>query len=150
MRYRIIIIILIVLSIVVTGGTLNYTGFCFAKSRWLSSEEKMQAAFDAINKGNMAIANAAAKENDESFYIPYVDFDEFIKTNPNCCEINPSPTDLRAPVGFWRSVFGNDYDVVVVRYVARYMNEQGVKWTRYIVEPTAVKSCGYVRIGNWH
>ncbi|MFN6515749.1 MAG: hypothetical protein RMY29_014805 [Nostoc sp. CreGUA01] len=68
--------------------SLNYSGFCFAKMRYLSDEERFRMVFDYQNE-RTDLLNIANVEGSIYNYIKYASFDEYIKENPDCCSINP-------------------------------------------------------------
>jgi hypothetical protein len=89
------IIALLILSLVLTPFIMNYSGFCFAKGRYLTFDEKKSAIFNEINNSaklttQLPIVKGNGSEQDyiDIKYIPYSSFEEFSKLNPNCCGIN--------------------------------------------------------------
>ena len=63
---------------------LSYSGFCFKEFRYLSDQEKINIAITSILESNR---DAVVLYEDNSFLYPYKDVDDFLISNPNCCEI---------------------------------------------------------------
>ncbi|MFN6571546.1 hypothetical protein [Dendronalium sp. ChiSLP03b] len=105
--FLLIILLLIgLLSTILTiYFSLNYSGFCFAKLRYLSDEEKIKLAFDSLNSAEKLSIQIAGERQDRKF-IKYKSFDEYIKENPDCCVINPpGGSDLPLPE-YLERIFG--------------------------------------------
>ncbi|MFN6537665.1 MAG: hypothetical protein RM021_015015 [Nostoc sp. EkiNYC01] len=100
---------------------LNYSGFCFAKMRYLSDEERFRMVFDYQNE-RTDLGRSTYN------YIKYASFDEYIKENPDCCSINPGgPYEIRQS-SFLDRIFGYDArDVIVINFKVRYIDENGNK-----------------------
>ncbi|MFN6513358.1 MAG: hypothetical protein RMY29_002500 [Nostoc sp. CreGUA01] len=58
--------------------SLNYSGFCFAKMRYLSDEEKLRIAFNYCNKEDKLPVDVGGKIKYYE-HIKYASFDEYIK-----------------------------------------------------------------------
>ncbi|MBD2413227.1 hypothetical protein FACHB389_18590 [Nostoc calcicola FACHB-389] len=70
---------------------LNYSGFCFAKMRYLTNEEKIRSVFDFQNnyQNDPEALVVQVGESKIEKHIKYESFDKYIQENPDCCAINP-------------------------------------------------------------
>lgn len=124
---------------------LNYSGFCFAEKRYLSNEEKIKAVFDYQNKRTDLLIRVNV-ERSSNKYIKYESFNEYIKENPNCCEVNPGGVYDIPPPSFLYPIFGGSPsgDVVVINFKVRYLNEKGKQRAKEIRFENLVTNCGKV------
>jgi hypothetical protein len=131
------------LSILSIYFSLNSSGFCFAKMRYLSDYEKLQGAFDFQNHRDKIPAIIPGKKEQLYDYIRYKSFDEYIKQNPDCCSINPGgPYDLPPP-DFLDRIFGfHSGDAIVINFKARYLDEIGKQRIKEYKVEHAVQNCG--------
>jgi hypothetical protein len=65
-------------------GGMTYSGFCFKELRYISDEEKIRIAIAYILKENR---ENVVPYKDNSFLYPYKDVDDFLVSNPSCCQI---------------------------------------------------------------
>lgn len=72
-----------------TYASLNYSGFCFDKMRYLSDEEKFRILFAAFNSRETVPIKTKDKGTQDYEQIKYESFEQFIEMNPNCCTIDP-------------------------------------------------------------
>jgi hypothetical protein len=114
-----LIFCLLVLTLPIIFFIMNYSGFCFAKGRYLTFYEKITAIFNIRNNGITLIGhlpNIKGNGSEEDFpdvkYIPYSSFEEFSKLNPNCCNISATRANGDTPGGdFWDRITGYDNDI---------------------------------------
>lgn len=101
---------------------INYSGFCFAKMRYLSDQEKIKSAFDYHNFNR--IPQKLADKNKQNYkYIEYESFDKYYKENSDCCQINPGGPYELPPPSLWDRLLGyHSGDVIVINYKARYLD----------------------------
>jgi hypothetical protein len=86
-RHPILTLMLILLLPLMLRGGLNYSGFCWAEKRWLSDEERIDAAIEhLINRDEMYLEGAIAGEKVYKV-VPYTTIEDFKEKNPNCCEV---------------------------------------------------------------
>jgi hypothetical protein len=123
---------------------LNYSGFCFAKNRYLSDEEKFQLIFK-YHQNNSIERNIF---NNEKWVadIRFQSFSEYRRKNPDCCRKNPGgPYELPPPSLLDRITGYNSGDVIVMQFKARYLNGSGrVRVRRYKVEHL-LQNCGEIK-----
>ncbi len=115
--------VLILVALFSIPAGLNYSGFCFAKSRWLSDEELMRPQVASVNR-------RAVLQDSEHFpnvaRIPYQSVEELITKNPNCCKI----LDRSAAANYFGltafdSLMGANRGVVLVQFEDNYLDNQG-------------------------
>jgi hypothetical protein len=134
------------LTVLIPYFGLNYSGFCFAKMRYISDEEKFQSAFDFQNNRNKIFATIPGKKEQFYDYIKYENFDEYIKENPDCCSINSGGAyDLPRP-HFLDRIFGFDAgNAIVINFKARYLDENGKQRLKAYQVAHVVQNCGKVK-----
>lgn len=120
---------------------MNYSGFCFAKGRYLTFDEKMTAVFNIRNNGINLIGYLPDVK-----YTPYSSFEEFTKLNPNCCSISYARGSGDMPRNdFWDRIFGYDTGEFITmnfKYRYFYKNEYTVK---NVQSENLLTNCGRVR-----
>lgn len=143
---RIFLFIKIPLTILSIYFSLNYSGFCFAKMRYLSDYEKIQGAFDFQNHQNKIPAIIPGKKEQLYDYIRYKNFDEYIKENPDCCSINPGGVYDLPPPDYLDRIFGfHSGDAIVINFKARYLDENGKQRLKEYQVEHAVQNCGQIK-----
>jgi hypothetical protein len=86
-RHPILTLLLIMLLPLMLRGGLNYSGFCWAEKRWLSDEERIDAAIEhLIYRDELYLEGAIAGEKVYKV-IPYKSVSEFKQKNQNCCAV---------------------------------------------------------------
>lgn len=134
------------LTILVAYFGLNYSGFCFAKMRYLSDYEKIQGAFDYQNHRNKIPAIIPGKKEQLYEYIKYKNFAEYIKENPNCCSINSREVYDLPPPDYLDRIFGfHSGDAIVINFKARYLDENGKQRLKEYQVENAVQNCGQIK-----
>ncbi|RCJ14765.1 hypothetical protein A6S26_08820 [Nostoc sp. ATCC 43529] len=145
----IFIFIGIPLTILSIFYSLNYSGFCFAKMRYLSDEEKLRIVFDYRNREDKLPVDVGGEVK---FYehIKYASFDEYIKQNPDCCSINHgkaykiAQSSFLPESSFLDRISGLGFrDLIVINFKVRYLDENGnqrVQETRF---GNTLENCGY-------
>jgi hypothetical protein len=122
---------------------LNYSGFCFREMRYLTDEMKIRSVFKEDNE-----ATTVVNEHGKTIrrYIPYRSFEEFIKRNPNCCQINPGgPYELPPPYFLDRITGYYSGDIIVLNYKVRYQDEDGEIQIKEVEYLNALMNCGGTR-----
>jgi len=126
--------------------SLNYSGFCFAKMRYLSDYEKLKLAFDSLNSAEKLRTPIAGKIQYREF-IKYKNFDEYIKENPDCCTINP-PGGVEVPIpdSFLNPrILGLDSgEGIRIKFKVRYLDENSLQRHQEITTGIALQNCGKV------
>ena len=134
-------------------GALNYSGFCMKEGRWLSDDEKIRAAIQAVvNRHTAYIFDATGNKTIQikNPVQPYANIQEFLAINPQCCEIGPVGGDGYIPQTLYTRVIGKHAGNVVVRYLERTVESDGsIRKQMTTIQPI-ISNCGKVRIGNWH
>ncbi len=128
--------------------SLNYSGFCFAKMRYLSDYEKLKSAFDSLNNAEKLRTPIAGKMQYIEF-IKYKNFDEYIKENLDCCTISP-PGGVEAPIpdSFLNPrILGLDSgEGIRIKFKVRYLDENELPRSQEITAGIALENCGKVVI----
>jgi hypothetical protein len=124
----------------IAGGTLNHSGFCFGKLRYLSDDEKIDAAVDHLAAGDLLHWYRVGPQPDD-WRAVHMDRPEtvhdFLAADPDCCRIVPGGGDGRRPT-FLGRVLGQVSDVVEIDHVRHFVDDRGV------VQAEPVRSCAYV------
>lgn len=138
-------IIIISTLLLLTPFSLNYSGMCLSKFRWLSDEERIILSIERIIKReNVAIET---KHSGTQYFkqINYKSVDEFISKNPECCQINPKGGyDLPPPTLTSRILGGNSGDVVRIKFTAKYLDIYGENKTKVIKSDGVQTNCGRI------
>ncbi|MEH2230242.1 MAG: hypothetical protein V7K71_11450 [Nostoc sp.] len=144
----IFIFIGIPLSLLSIFYSLNYSGLCFAKMRYLSDEEKLRIVFDYRNREDKLPIYVGRRIK---FYqhIKYASFDKYIKENSNCCYINHGEAYKITQSLFIKNssflyrITGLGFrDLIVINFKVRYLDENGnqrVQETRF---GNTLRNCG--------
>ncbi len=128
--------------------SLNYSGFCFAKMRYLSDEEKLKIAFAYIN--NEDTLPVYIDRRIKSYeHIKYANFDEYIKENPNCCSINYGEayksvkSSFIPESSFLDRISGLGFrDLIVINFKVRYLDENGNQRVQEVRLGNTLRNCG--------
>lgn len=121
---------------------LNYSGFCFAKMRYLTDEEKIKLAFNSLNSAEKLRIQIEGEMQDRKF-IKYESFDEYIKENPDCCAVNPPGGVEALPDSFLTRILGlHSGDGIRIKFKVRYLDESGLQKSQEINSGIALQNCG--------
>ena len=122
---------------------LNYSGFCMAKMRYLSDEEKIKGIFEYQNNRNKLPVDLPGLVTRDFHHIKYKSFEEFIQENPDCCVINPGGSyDIPPPLLLERISGYNSGDLVVINFKVRYLDHQDNKKIGNYVFKNYITNCG--------
>ncbi|MFN6569122.1 hypothetical protein [Dendronalium sp. ChiSLP03b] len=122
--------------------SLNYSGFCFAKMRYLSDEEKIKLAFYSLNNAEKLRIQIAGKMEDRKF-IKYKSFEEYIKENPDCCTISPPGGTETPSDSFLTRILGlHSGEGIRIKFKVRYLDENGLERFQEITTGIALQNCG--------
>lgn len=144
----ILVFIGIPLNILIIFYSLNYSGFCFAKMRYLSDKEKLQIAFDYRNNEDELPVYVDKKVK---FYehIKYASFDEYIKENSDCCSIIHGEAYKIAKSLFIEKpllldrITGHGFrDLIVINFKVRYLDENGSQRIQKVRFGSTLRNCG--------
>ncbi len=122
----------LILGLIFGPFILNYSGFCFAKGKYLSFDDKLKIVFNLNNNSSILINRLSIdnrKQDQKDYldvkYISYTSFEEFSKLNPNCCKISIRSGDQRGS-DFWDRIFGYDTgEFVEIKFKFRYFDKNG-------------------------
>ena len=106
-------------------GALNYSGFCLSEKHFLSDEEKTKLVFEYINNRDTIPVRTADNKQKNFKQIKYKNFENFLKENPNCCQVGMDFSSEVGPPTFWKKFFGEYADIVKVQFKAKYVDEHG-------------------------
>ncbi|MGJ5628722.1 hypothetical protein [Nostoc sp. CALU 1950] len=144
----IFIVIGIPLSLLSIFYSLNYSGFCFAKMRYLSDEEKLRMAFDYNNREDKLFVYGGGTVKSYQ-HIKYASFDEYIKENPDCCSINYGEPYKIAQASFIPEssfldrISGLGFrDLTVINFKVRYLDENGNERVQEVRFGNTLRNCG--------
>ncbi|NEQ39498.1 MAG: hypothetical protein F6K40_25860 [Okeania sp. SIO3I5] len=122
---------------------LNYSGFCFAKMRYLSDKERYRYVFERINQpGYISIRDEQNNENGRQYYesIPYESFRQFLESNPDCCAIISYAI---TPRWDWERI--TDFDsgeITILNYTSYYLDENGKRRSTEVNWQVIQQNCG--------
>jgi len=133
-------------GILLLGGILNYSGFCFKEFRYLSSKEQMESLFNIWNSsfGESILIDGEYKILERKNR--YASFDEFLVKHPDCCEINPGgPYDM-GPPNFIDRITGHDSGSIIrFKFNEEFIDEDGKIITEEIKILDGLQNCGESR-----
>lgn len=123
--------------------SLNYSGFCWSKMRYLSDEEKFRMIFDRLSKRDTLPIETEDRGTQYYEQIKYESFEDYMEKNPDCCAIDPGgPYDL-PPDKFIDRITGlNNGEVIVMNYIVRYFDENGEVKSQKRELVTVLQNCG--------
>jgi hypothetical protein len=86
---------------------LNFSGFCFAKMRYITTEEKIRWTFDDLNDASQLRVNISGRGFQDVDFVKYESFDKYIKENPECRTFYASGGSPELPPPTWlQRIFG--------------------------------------------
>lgn len=143
-RFYLFKLIGVLLLVLVIYFGLNYSGFCFAKMRYISTEEKIRWFFNDLNNARNLLIITPDKDFKDVEFIKHESFDEYIKKNPNCCQFYasggspelPPPTFLQRIFGYHTGTF------VRIFFEVRYFDDSGKRKSQIIKAERALRNCG--------
>jgi len=156
-----LIILLIIVGAPVLWGSINYTGFCISEGGWLSEEERIALAKEAVFKSgpNKNYPLYLSKLADEDLYKKkllaqggkykrwrYKTLEAFDAENPNCCRsVGASSPQSLWPDMFESRITGSRADVIEVKYIARFVGPEGdiLEFPDHAEYPF-ISNCGHV------
>lgn len=123
--------------------SLNYSGFCWSKMRYLSDEEKFRLLFEMTNSLNTVVIKTNNKGAQSYERIKYDSFEEFMEKNPNCFEIEPSGFYEMPPPKFIDRITGfNNGEIIGMNYMVRYLDDNGDRQLKKIKTRRVLQNCG--------
>jgi len=128
--------------------SLNYSGFCFPKMRYLSDEEKLKIAFNYNNREDKLFVHGGGIAKSYE-HIKYASFDEYIKENPDCCSINYGEpykiarSSFIPESSFLDRISGLGFrDLTVINFKVRYLDENGNQRVQEVRLGNTLRNCG--------
>ncbi|NOT84551.1 MAG: hypothetical protein HOP02_07165 [Methylococcaceae bacterium] len=137
---------------------LNYFGFCYNQSRFLSDEEKIKIVVQEILVRYPKLGDVHEQLSTHNGIrqwktvktwpenpIPYHDIAEFFTINPNCCQVTTNYKTIGGEgdtVGCWNRLTGHKSSVVGIRYLLRYQNNEGIIQTKLLEIFPSISNCG--------
>jgi hypothetical protein len=113
--------------------------------RYLSNEEKIRLVFEYQNNRTKMPVETTDKGTQYYEQVKYKNFEEFVKMNPNCCQINPGGGYDTPPPDFLERITGFDaHDVIVTNFEMRYLDEKGNQKSRAIKFENTLQNCGAI------
>lgn len=147
-RKLLITVFSVCLSTFILFFLLNLSGFCFAKMRWLSKEEKIESVFNYLNnRGKLTVdtfENGVLTVESHK-HIKYSSFEEYVEQYPDCCAVNPGGGYDLPPPSMIEQMFGfNSGDVIVIKFNVRYLDENKEIKTKEMISENFIQNCGKV------
>ena len=136
------------LVIILVVGSLNYSGFCWSKMRYLSESdtEIIRKMFNRINSFKNVPIQTKDKGMQYFELIKYKSFEFFMEQNPDCCAIEsvslyeiPENRFIDRITGF------NNGKVIEIDYIVRYLDENGIQNQKKIQHTKIIKNCGEIK-----
>jgi hypothetical protein len=111
--------------------------------RYLTNEEKIRLVFEYQNNRTDMPLETADKGTQ---YLKYKNFEEFVKMNPNCCQINPGGGYELPPDNFFDRITGyNSSDAIVTKFEMRYLDEKGNQKSTTTEFNNTLQNCGAIK-----
>jgi hypothetical protein len=152
-------------------ATLNYSGFCFDQSRYLSKDEFIKSGISGVlghypsirfvPEGATIVGKSAAHvrlnypgANEKgiaitaSQLIPYRDAEEFTSLNPDCCSFGSR--GLYSDVGQtddWMKITGYSAGFFNAKYQIRYRDSTGLVRSGWTADTFHYANCGHSNHG---
>lgn len=150
------IAILLIYDLRSTVGTLedalNYQGVCLKTEKRitvpvgekLSDKDMIRIAFEWGNRRAQASIHGAKGKNGTIFkLVPFASFEEFMKTNPDCCriEIQKEFAGDSLDIARWAGVYAG---TVRMEYTAFYLDDSGQRQEAQAEGEIHTTNCGIV------
>ena len=151
--FKQVILLLSGLLVLTMAGrlALNYSGYCYAKGRYLSDQEHIDLAVQYIFNSYPPVVDIFERESDKLTFVDrmrpikpimYSSIEEFYRVNENCCEI--TRTGKKGYTASMSSKLAGGLDNFVrVKYRVKYEDSDG-DIVEVIEESfVAMTNCGY-------
>jgi hypothetical protein len=137
------------LAVIFMYASLNYSGFCFDKMRYLGQEEKFRILFEIANQLDTISVKTEDRGLQDYKTVKYENFEQFMETNPGCCAIEPGgPYELPPPRFFDRITGYHSGEVIVIKYTFDYLDENDRKILKKYRDEIVLQNCGRVKYWN--
>ncbi len=134
------------LGILFIYASLNISGFCFDKMRYLSDEEKFRILFEAVNQRDTIPIETENRGTQYYKQVKYKSFEQFMESNPDCCAIDPGgPYELPPPRFFDRITGFHSGEVIVREYTLHYFDENGEQRSQKFKTERVLQNCGSLK-----
>ncbi len=152
---------LLVISLLISGawlmwGSLNYSGYCFEQSAYLSNDAIVRSAipffldsyppiisYTDIEKGPDGFTSRLFRKR-PSNSIAYLSIDDFLQANPDCCKFSTGGPEGDSPSA-WQRFTGGNSGFVFVEYNVIFIGRDGARRTQKVSEFMPVSNCGRIR-----
>ena len=132
----------VISAMILIVGSLNYSGFCWSKMRYLSDEEKFRMRFERVNQQDTIPIETQNKGTQYYEKVKYENFEEFMLMNPDCCAILPGYYELPKPRFIDRITGFNNGEVIAMNYTVYYFDKNGNKKSKKIEARGVLQNCG--------
>ena len=123
----------------------NYYGYCLAEGKFLSNEEKIDAAINYINSRDR-VPIISGNEIQYLVQIRYSSVSDFKAKNPDCCQVGMSGFYSETwPPTFKERVEGRYGDRVKVKFQLNYIDKNGVSSSKPEEWDYVIENCGGIR-----
>lgn len=134
------------------AASMNYSGYCFEKNRYLTFDDKIEHIFKSIN-GRKTIYLSVDNKLTEFENLPYASFEEYLKENPDCCSLIPVNNRISpvyelslAPPDFIERITGNHSgEVITVKFRHNYFDRGGQLTFMNLKHTRVLTNCGNIR-----
>ncbi len=131
------------LTIIVGCASLNYSGFCFDKMRYLSDEDIFRMQFDSLSQQKTVPIKTKDKGTQRYEQVKYESFEQFVEMNPNCCAIDPGGPYEVGHSYFLDRITGYDSGrVLVSTFTLHYLDEKDEQRSQEITTEYVLQNCG--------
>jgi len=120
-------------------AAMNINGYCWPEKRWLSDQEILEGTINYVNSRGPDSANISNKQAgvyDKKRRIAYKNSEEFLKNNPDCCQIHHGSGLLI------HKVRGLSAGYVEMKYKVLYNSKSGKIDSFVVEEQPGFSNCG--------
>lgn len=153
--YLLISLFSLLLMISVGMLALNYSGYCFKQGRYLSRDEVIYSAVERLlevhyspytRRYSVVDGKRILEQPKEKNRIYYQSVEEFLKLNPNCCELERFSKARRWQSNLKKILQGRYLTKVKIKYKVRYLDDAGEikSYVHPIPYYNIVRNCGEV------
>lgn len=132
----------------ILAASLNYSGFCINKFKYISKEEKIRQLFYYYNSNKTAFVEINGNPSKRLKKANrYANFEQFIALHPNCCHVSRIPPfgDWAPPLGFIVRVTGYYSSVVWMEFDDKFIDENGNIVVGKVTYGDSLTNCGESR-----
>ncbi len=134
------------LAILFMYASLNYSGFCFDKMRYLGEEERFRMLFENVNQRDTIRVKTEELTWQRYEQVKYESFEQFMEMNPDCCAIDPGgPYELPPPEFLDRITGSHSGEVIVREYTLYYLDENDRQISKKSTGAIVLQNCGKIK-----